>query len=160
MNLQVGQGDHALTRTVEDRRAWPPAPGTRSTMLAAVNVLGSMKRSNWTKNPSNWGTPVTGSRVLIMVGPPGGGSGTVRGVATPIVLLTTRGPAAIRKGAIRISSRFVPVDPAALVARPGRVDVAREHRQPLMGAEGVPRRRRRVRVRVGSPTGRPKSAQG
>ena len=87
------------------------APGTGRQVrdpwiCAAVNVLGSMKRSNWTKNPLNWGTPVTGSGALIMVGPPGGGTGMVRGVATPIVLLTTRGPAAIRMGAIRILSRF------------------------------------------------------
>ncbi len=80
-------------------------------MLAAVNVVGSMKRSNWTKNPLNWGTPVTGSGTLIMVAPPGAGRGMVRGVATPIVLLTTRGPPAIRKGAIRILSRFWTLTP-------------------------------------------------
>src|SRR5438105_1237473 len=86
-----------LTRTADE------APGARyeTWTLDGVNVLGSTGRSNCTKNPVTVGAPVTGSGVLMNVGPPGTGDGMASGVATPIVLLTIRGPAAIRIGAIR-----------------------------------------------------------
>jgi hypothetical protein len=84
-----------------------------------VNVAGSTGRSNVTRKPSAWRVPSAAGVALIVrnpVPPPGRATGVERPWTGPIVLSTTRGPAAMTARATRMSSRWM----LALLPPPAR----------------------------------------